>query len=425
MRSFITVLFTVVALGALAAGCADELGAGLASDGYEAGTDDAGGQPFGAAADTRTVGQALGPQTFGFEALDRTSTSGVPLRWDNFSTSSRCVDLYRRAPSATSDVRIASNLCAAGPNSFTDSSAEAGVLYTYKLTYAGSTTVRASDQGVRATTNAASLSGSITYSSCTSAITTANDRDGDGMQDSCEYTFANAFRPDFVFAGGKNRTRDAWTPYWAVRPAGGTSTVSIFYAPAYSVDEGDTGAYDHYGDTEFVVIEIEGVSSSGSPSSSGTYWRVKRAYLSAHWAASTDGSRWVSWSDLNYVDRSRGRAQIFVAYSKHGNFASLRACDRGGFVLSGSDGSDYCAPGSGTSFTVDSGRNIHLVAQPVVVGTRSENFTDVSWLFCGWNSSAKADRSDCVPKANSYGVEIARWRGVGGSLSDGAISRAP
>jgi hypothetical protein len=378
-----------------------------------------------ASGDTRTVVQSLGPQDLGFEAMDHSSLAAVVLRWDNFSTLRDCYDIYRRPPGPTVNVRIASMVCAIGPNTFTDWTAEAGVVYTYEITGWGGTRVLASDTGVRATANLARLSGDITYSTCTTGTTTANDVDRDGLRDSCEYTFANAFKPQFIFAGGKHRTRDAWTPYWAVRPAGSTSTVSIFYAPAYAVDEGDGGIYEHFGDTEFVVVEIEGVTIGGSLSSTGTYWRLKRVYLSAHWAASTDGSRWVDWGSLSYADRSRGRPRIYVAYSKHGNFASLRACERGGFILAGVDGSDYCGPGAGTSFTVSSGSNINLVSQPVEISGRREHFTAVSWPFCGWNSSAKSDRRDCVGSANSYGIELARWQNVGGRLVDGRVSRSP
>lgn len=232
------------------------------------------------------------------------------------------------------------------------------------------------------------------------------DADEDSMLDFVEHDLAKGFAPALILAAAE--TCADRNPFWAVQPLGDAKHASIFYALSYLQDCGDpeTGLYQHLGDTEFVVVEVSTVG--------GTTWTPDRIFLSAHYGAGiTDGSAWHEPEQLQFfTDDGLAHPLVWVAESKHGNYATAQACDQGGAYF------DHCDKGTVEFVETLVEHNLGSQAHPLIdevlftqagVEYREWYWTDVP--FCGWlvPSAEPADRTGCVPANASYMQQMGAW----------------
>lgn len=147
--------------------------------------------------------------------------------------------------------------------------------------------------------------------------TPASDKDGDGLDDACEFDLARQFAPQLAMhpeeAIGERHT------YWAVQPGDAVGEhIRVFYALGYRYDGGSLFRFtQHRGDSEFIILGL---------SHSRRGWAVVSAVLSAHF-----GEKWM-FDRTQTLPRSRltfdgHRPIVWVAKDKHANYASTR-CGR-------------------------------------------------------------------------------------------------
>jgi len=157
---------------------------------------------------------------------------------------------------------------------------------------------------------------------CFESLTPENDRDTDGIQDSCEAEVAGPFRPILQYQWlDTHRGRE---PYWAAKRGTRYNEIKVFYAFSYYADVGTNVYFNnvgpHYGDAEFVVFTFDYW---------GGNWRFKEAFLSAHYgkygwnSSSTRSSEVFSYPDNGF------RPKIWIAKDKHANYHSQGKCDEG------------------------------------------------------------------------------------------------
>ncbi len=226
------------------------------------------------------------------------------------------------------------------------------------------------------------------------------DIDVDGIADGCERAIATAFRPRLSMH--KDESSDRRETYWEVAPKD-TSLVRLFYALGYHNDPGagPTPSWNrHEGDSEFIYAEVERVGDTNDGVESHT-WRLKGICLSAHWGSDGDASGCYIASVSAEI--SAPTPLIFVALSKHANYADRRSCRRL-FVFGWSD---KCGMDAVKEITF-AGRlgavepqkiwtsKIDTVTYPGV-----EKFWDATMPFCGWQKEEKEEsaRDEC---AGSY-----------------------
>lgn len=181
----------------------------------------------------------------------------------------------------------------------------------------------------------ASLPAHMTWAYCMNPETRDPDHDLDGIRDECEAAMAQAFAPSLLISSDDGNP--AREPYWAIaRDPNTPNVVRIFYALAYHRDEGEpqTGIKDHWGDSEFIVVEIVPNGDNFT-----TNWVLDWVFLSAHfgdeWAES---SEWVHHSNLWFYNNVlRKNPEVWVAEDKHANYRSQASCEWGGVW-----GSDEC-----------------------------------------------------------------------------------
>jgi hypothetical protein len=199
----------------------------------------------------------------------------------------------------------------------------------------------------------------VTLDSCAISAGTAEagDADRDGVTDDCEWTLAMTFRPLQRY---DPRDDIGGEPYYAVRQLeqreyeGDGVAYRILYMPAYYQDLGWEGgecrvfnALDrlrfwrsvrrdwcagHNGDSEFMVFDV-------THDRAARKWQLTRAFLSAHWLGRTDDSRTFDdpQKDLVFPDSLAPHPEVWVAYRKHGSYATRLLCD------AGHRGQDTCA----------------------------------------------------------------------------------
>jgi hypothetical protein len=226
------------------------------------------------------------------------------------------------------------------------------------------------------------------------------DADLDGVSEDEELVFAQEMAPVMQFDTGE--IYQGRRTYWAVTSVGGGGR-AVFYALSYYQDGGETltGLTAHLGDSEFIT-------ALRTPGNEDYY------FLSAHFAASTDASRWVPRSALATVTGPDGvdRPLVWIADYKHGNYPDESSCEAGALYT------DTCDVGTQELVEVAPDRNLGQSWAPflddVTLVTDGTLNTEWYWTpvrFCGWQLSgdATADRSGCAPDANDYGTEMTLW----------------
>ena len=236
----------------------------------------------------------------------------------------------------------------------------------------------------------------------------ARDADYDGLDDSCEYALADAFAPYLLFAS--NEQAAGRETYWAAFPTNidGSYAVTIIYMLGYYWDTGNEYGGPHRGDSEFIILDVIW--------DSGTTWKLRSAFLSAHWlykvcipvaCKSFDRSDHYNYWDFNY-DQSvyRGAPSIVVSRGKHANYNSVSRCG---------NGDNFCEDAGAivSRAGVAPNRNVGSSVRPLVLWVGSfdpslhpgtENFWQKS-TFDGWNSGS--DGTGGYYRA----LEFFEWRG--------------
>ena len=224
------------------------------------------------------------------------------------------------------------------------------------------------------------------------------DDDEDGVPDTDELEIARAFAPRLVF-GAQEETASR-VPHWAV--AAGEGFVTIFYALSYRNDGGDLdwGATAHVGDPEFIVVAII---------FDGDDVEEVYVYLSAHYGADTDASRWYVSADLVWDERGDGaHPVVWVAENKHANYHSAAACEAGAVFQ------DQCSDAERRTVEVRPDRNLGQGWSPLKDRVRIGGNSEWFWTdrrFCGWrvNSTADSGRQDCAKTQNNYARMLSLW----------------
>lgn len=231
----------------------------------------------------------------------------------------------------------------------------------------------------------------VTWSACLAE----EDHDADGLGEMCERALATAFSPLLVFE--KDEVWDARRSYWTARPSpdGPGEEVRIFYALGYLIDPGIAGFTVHDGDSEFVVLDVTWKDS---------VWTVRRAYLSAHYLAGNDRSRWYDATELEWTDDEGGSPRVYVSWRKHANYATAEGCA----------GIDICGGGRRIRIIEPMSRDLGSVSErieePVRAASTGQDCSATScneeWFwsdkaFCGWQKEptftreASSNRGTC------------------------------
>jgi hypothetical protein len=178
------------------------------------------------------------------------------------------------------------------------------------------------------------LGAGVTPTFCDAA---ASDTDQDGVDNVCESTLAEAFRP-LMISGAIDDVRGE--SYWAVQRFnenhlcgidGYTCLTGNFYRIVYLLGyywdwgtggfAGTFGGGGHIGDSEWVAIDVQ--YSSGR-------WYMMRAEASAHFGTAVDKTHW-SWTEAfaygEWGDEWATYPRIWVAQGKHAGYASISECN--------------------------------------------------------------------------------------------------
>lgn len=277
------------------------------------------------------------------------------------------------------------------------------------------------------------------WTDCTGCAAAGDDANMNGVNDACEGPLVQSFAPNIIFA--TSEPSSGRRPYWAIAidPDGKPSVIRIFYAMSYFADTGTIGnsltmrdgVQSHIGDSEFFAFDVQWTS--------GTDWRLLRGYLSEHFGSGViaDSSGWHDASEFVLND---GVPNIYVALSKHGNYANSQGCQATPFSFIVQDkcpstlpcGSNtYCTPAaSPVSFlSLDEfdGRNLGSSLVPIPEGVPAmpnggdclgSGACNHEWYwqnqrFCGWqkpDSFARAttaiDNGGCTPATATYQIEL-------------------
>jgi hypothetical protein len=166
-----------------------------------------------------------------------------------------------------------------------------------------------------------------------------SDSDEDGLSDSCELAFAQAFAPDMIVARSACNWDDSVQEgrigggYYFAAQRIGDATIRIAYLPAYYEDCGWQGLKchqpfipcdPHAGDSEFIAVDVV--------HSVDDVWQTRRVFLSSHCFDKLDAAcRWYEGDDLRRFEwrgPRYGAPVIWVADGKGAHYASRKDCDR-------------------------------------------------------------------------------------------------
>lgn len=252
------------------------------------------------------------------------------------------------------------------------------------------------------------------------------DRDQDGVDDTCEYELAIAFRPQLMLMWDDCDTRRE--AHFAVRQKNSLDwggVIYIFYALSYVYDCGPPfwcpSAYPdcnpHLGDSEWIILEV-----GPSPSGSSGPWALKYGTLSAHWRSPNDQTAGYEASDLEDADNSPGYGapRIWVAQNKHGNYRTQGSCDGSGWfnidncdrpqpyglynTLDFQQAQNLGRHGLGTEFI---GSNPASPVYDRYTGNgHYEFFWDPNSDFCGWFYYSGTNASGC---SGSYYISLTAY----------------
>lgn len=250
----------------------------------------------------------------------------------------------------------------------------------------------------------------------------AQDQDGDGISDLCEFQLAQAVAPVLVIRTGGCSRQQGTTPE---RLGGGylfavqrvDSVFRVAFLPAYFRDCGWSGVKclvpwvsceGHNGDSEFIVVDVRHESADSQ-------WRPQRMFLSAHcFGRTTKSCRWYEARDLSEFEWSGSSPVVWVSEGRNANYMSQEACDQGHRSL------DTCDNHDGRyQFPVHEDHNIGsrdapshpdgcisgaFLKEPRAEPDAVECFWDADGRFRGWQREGRG-----VTGYSRYLSEIARF----------------
>lgn len=184
----------------------------------------------------------------------------------------------------------------------------------------------------------------------------ANDRDGDGLDDTLEDTLASRFFPWVWFDGGEDAgcthpataSGNPGTALARVRkhPAD-PAKIAIQYVILYRQDCGDIGGlFGHFGDVEPFSVTL--APNPACPHGYGAFSLKTVAHQGSSTSEHVDQrllGNSCTWGRL--AGGSPQVAKIYASENKHGNYASDETCDSGGLL-----GSDNCSESFTLTFNV-------------------------------------------------------------------------
>jgi hypothetical protein len=235
----------------------------------------------------------------------------------------------------------------------------------------------------------------ITPATCRSGV---GDTDRDGLTDRCERALASSFAPQLAYAASDRSGRE---PRWAARPLG-SSRVRVMYLLSLYFDDGAYGCTlgpilcgGHYGDSEYIVLDLYFSGSSG-------HWILDQAIYSAHGVYNVYPRLFAAYPGMNFPDRKGGYPRAFVALRKHALYRSDTECDDGELGL------DECRADTFQRVETPDARDIgsramHTAAQDCV---RSVVLTSSTAVECYWTPRDFGGWQGKTPKAGPYSATL-------------------
>lgn len=171
------------------------------------------------------------------------------------------------------------------------------------------------------------LTSFVTGNACMNVVT-ANDVDGDGLNDRCERDLAAAFAPQLYYYNADEVGRE---PKWVAKWLVANYTVRIGYLLSYYRDAGSiqvgcgASCAGHHGDSEAIFLDV-------TYNTTTKHWVLKTAHYSAHTTTLVyDGitGRKLTNYKLEYPEQPQGYPRAWVAISKHANYATKVECEAG------------------------------------------------------------------------------------------------
>ena len=220
------------------------------------------------------------------------------------------------------------------------------------------------------------------------------DADKDWLADHCELELARGFAPSWGMSADDGCP--GAEPLWAAKYHNNQQVVRLAYLPAYYDDCGGSSAFDHRGDSEFVMVQV--VFNAGTQ-----HWEYQTMWLSCHWHGGINScSQWVSASETQFRVWPLAHPYVIVAERKHSNYRAADVCGEDMFNY------DECQPFFPFRFPVDPARNVgsrHVALVPCIgsygamAGSgRTECFYTEDRSFCGWHPT----NTECPPSYYDY-----------------------
>jgi hypothetical protein len=242
------------------------------------------------------------------------------------------------------------------------------------------------------------LGDAVTPTTCTNG--SQPDTDRDALADACERSLAAAFAPELAYSSTDVTSRE---PRWAARPIGRKARVMYLLSLHF-----DLGAYGcpfnlvicggHYGDSEFIVLDLYYQSSS-------RHWVLDQAIYSAHGFYNFYPRLLGAYPSMNFPERKGGNPRAFVALRKHALYRSDTECDDGELGLDECKADTRQRISSDASLDIGS-RETHTATQDCV---RSATFLSSTAVECYWTTRAFGGWQGKTPKAGAYSPMLASF----------------
>lgn len=235
------------------------------------------------------------------------------------------------------------------------------------------------------------------------------DTDLDGLSDFCEASLGPAFAPELRYASNDDIGRES---HWVAMPVEDYPIVRIAYLLSYYQDNGtssplcnnsfgDGPCAGHYGDSEWIVLDVQYDGSSH-------HWVLKTAYYSQHESMATYGQGANEYpTQLYYPSHAGVYPRSWVAFGKHANYGSLSECNAGGQL-----GYDSCTLAN-SSVRVTAGDNLnlgsrgtHTTAQDCMISSNPV-LAPYGYTECYWTNQSFGGWSGSIPNSAAYSPKLA------------------
>jgi hypothetical protein len=136
------------------------------------------------------------------------------------------------------------------------------------------------------------------------------------------------------------------------------------------------------------------------------HWLLRHAYYSQHAGYAHYAPYFgKAYASVVYPERLGGYPRAYVAGYKHANYASLSACDEGGW-----NGADWCSPDTHSRVAVSANANLgsrahHTPLQDCMPST-NPLYSD-GGLECYWTEQRFKGWQAAIPDAGPYSTKLA------------------